>query len=53
MEDLPLGRNAALVPEFVVKDLQNTDDDDDDIIILLIKVLIFTLHHWQFKIIDD
>ena len=32
MEDLPLGRIAALVPEFAVKDLslgQNTDDDDD------------------------
>ena len=30
MEDLPLGRIAALVPEFAVKDLplgQNTDDD--------------------------
>ena len=28
MEDLPLGRIAALVPEFIVKDLpwQNTDD---------------------------
>ena len=33
MEDLPLSRIAALVPEFAVKDLplgQNTDDDDDD-----------------------
>ena len=33
MEDLPLGRIAALVPEFAVKDLplgKNTDDDDDD-----------------------
>ena len=33
MEDLPLGRIAALVPVFEVKDLplgQNTDDDDDD-----------------------
>ena len=27
MEALPLGRIAALVPEFAVKD---TDDDDDD-----------------------
>ena len=30
MEDLPLGRIAALVPEFAEKDLplgQNTDDD--------------------------
>ena len=25
MEDLPLGRIAALVPKFEVKDLQNTD----------------------------
>ena len=36
MEDLPLGINAALVPEFAVKDLplvQNTDDDDDDLIL--------------------
>ena len=33
MEDLPLGRIAALVPAFAVKDMslgQNTDDDDDD-----------------------
>ena len=33
MEHLALGRIAALVPEFAVKDLplgQNTDDDDDD-----------------------
>ena len=32
MEDLPLGRNAALVPEFAVKDLPlgRTHDDDDD-----------------------
>ena len=33
MEDLSLGRIAALVPEFAVKNLpfgQNTDDDDDD-----------------------
>ena len=33
MKDLPLGRIAALVPEFAVKDLpsgQDTDDDDDD-----------------------
>ena len=32
MEDLPLGRIAALVPEFVVKDLSlgRTHDDDDD-----------------------
>ena len=34
MEDLPLGRIAALVPEFAVKDLplgQNTDDDINSI----------------------
>ena len=33
MEDLPLGRIAALVPEFVVKDLLlgSTHDDDDDV----------------------
>ena len=33
MEDLPLGRIAALVPEFAVKDLllcRTHDDDDDD-----------------------
>ena len=31
MEDLPLGRIAALVPEFAVNtDGQNTDDGDDD-----------------------
>ena len=33
MEDLPLGRIAALVPEFAVKDLpfgRILDDDDDD-----------------------
>ena len=33
MEDLPLGRIAALVPEFAVKDLplgRSHDDDDDD-----------------------
>ena len=30
MEDLPLGRIAALVPEFAVKDGQNTDDDSKD-----------------------
>ena len=31
MEDLPLGRIAALVPEFAVKDLPlgRTHDDDD------------------------
>ena len=36
MEDLPLGRIAALVPEFAVKDLplgrtHDDDDDDDDV----------------------
>ena len=34
MEHLPLGRNAALVPEFAVKDQplgQKTDDYDDEI----------------------
>ena len=34
MEDLPLGRIAALVPEFDVKDLplgRKHDGDDDDI----------------------
>ena len=34
MEDLPLGRIAALVPEFAVKEPalgQNTDDDDRQI----------------------
>ena len=32
MEDLPLGRIAALVPEFALKDLPlgRTHDDDDD-----------------------
>ena len=32
MEDLPLGKIAALVPEFAVKDLPlgRTHDDDDD-----------------------
>ena len=33
MEDLPLGRIAALVPEFAAKDLplgRTHDDDDDD-----------------------
>ena len=33
MEDLPLGRTAALVPEFAEKDLtlgRTLDDDDDD-----------------------
>ena len=32
MEDLPLGRIAALVPEFSMKDLPlgRTHDDDDD-----------------------
>ena len=36
MEDLPLGRISALVPEFAVKDLplgkthDNDDDDDND-----------------------
>ena len=33
MEDLPLGRTAALVPEFAVKTLPwavHFDDDDDD-----------------------
>ena len=33
VEDLPLGRPAALAPEFPVKDLpltEHSDDDDDD-----------------------
>ena len=39
MEDLPLGRIAALVPEFAVKDLplgrtHDDDDDDDDLCIV-------------------
>ena len=34
MENLPLGRIAALVPEFAVKDLPlgRTHDDDDEIL---------------------
>ena len=39
MEDLTLGRIAALVPEFAVKDLplgrtHDDDDDDDDHILI-------------------
>ena len=44
MEDLPLGRIAALVPAFAVWDLplQNTDDDDDDIYIYIYIYSFFT-----------
>ena len=46
MEDLPLGRIAALVPEFAVKDLplgQHTDDDDD---VLCKRMLTKFWTHW-------
>ena len=39
MEDLPLSRIAALMPEFAVKGLPmgrtHDDDDDDDVIFLI------------------
>ena len=43
MEDLPLGRIAALVPEFAVKDLPlgRTDEDDDDILFIELGILAF------------
>ena len=40
MEDLPLGRIPALVPEFALKDLRlgrTHDDDDDDVLKSKIK----------------
>ena len=42
MEDLPLGRIAALVLEFAVKDLplgRTHDDDDDDILLKSPEIL--------------
>ena len=40
VEDLPLGRIAALVPQFAVKDLPlgRTTDDDDEYIYIYIYI---------------
>ena len=40
MEDLPLGRIAALVPEFAVKDLPLGRPHDDDIYRPIINTLV-------------
>ena len=53
MEDLPLGRIAALVPEFAVKDLplgRTHDDDDDDYDTLVVfKLIVFLKFHSRFQ----
>ena len=50
MEDLPLGRIAALVPEFAVKDLPLGRTHDDDILKLNFYYVITQDYNYRLEI---